>query len=190
MSEDDRRPPPPWFRPLVEIGPLLAFFVANARGGILVATGVFMVAITAALGASWVVERRLPKMTVVTAVFVLVFGGLTLYLDDELFIKLKPTIVKTLFAAILLGGLAFDRPLLRPLLDSTLRLTDEGWRALTLRWGLFFLFLAALNEVVRRSLSTDAWMTFTVFGNLALSLGFIVSQTGLIKRHLIEEENA
>lgn len=190
MTAESRSQPPAWFRPLVEVGPLLAFFVANSRGGLMVATAVFMVTITIALIASWVVERRLPTMSLVTAALVLVFGGLTLYLDDELFIKLKPTIVKTLFAAVLLGGLVFGRPLLRPLLGSTMQLTDEGWRALTLRWGLFFLFLAGLNEVMRRAVSTDTWLTFTVFGNIALSIVFMMSQMGLIKRHLIEEENA
>lgn len=190
MDAEARSAPPGWFRPLVEIGPLVVFFVANARGGILVATAAFMIAITVALAASWLVERRLPTMTVVTAVFVLIFGGLTLYLDDEEFIKFKPTIVKTLFGAILLGGLAFGKPLLQPLLGSAMQLTDIGWRALTLRWGLFFLFLAGLNELVRRNASTDTWVSFAVFGNIALSVVFMMSQMGLIKRHLIEDENA
>lgn len=175
---------------LVEIGPLAVFFVANARTDIFVATGAFMVATIVALPASWWLMRRLPVMPLVTAVFVLVFGGLTLYLADDLFIKLKPTIVNTLFGVILLGGLAFGRPLLRLVFADVFRLTDEGWRVLTLRWALFFLLLAVLNELVWRSFSTDAWVNFKVFGIAPLTMIFGMAQLGLLQRYKPRPEQA
>ncbi len=187
------RPRRPLLRLLVEVGPLVLFFLVNARWDKLVpgssleniyaATAVFMVAILVSLAVSWATERRLPIMPLVTAVFVLIFGGLTLFLRDELFIKLKPTIVNTLFAAILFGGLAFKRALLEPLLGTAIELSAEGWRILTLRWAFFFLFLAALNEVVWRSFSTDTWVTFKVFGTMPITFVFLLFQAPLLQRH-------
>jgi intracellular septation protein len=188
MSETPQRAGHPLVRLLVELGPLVAFFIANARAGIFTATAVFMVAIVLSLLVSWRIERRLPTMPLVTAVFVLVFGGLTLILEDELFIKLKPTIVNALFAAILLGGLAAGRSLLEPLLGASLRLDPQGWRTLTLRWALFFVFLAALNEVVWRSVTTDGWVKFKVFGIMPLTILFTLTQLPLIQRHQLDEE--
>ncbi|HVS19809.1 MAG TPA: septation protein A [Planctomycetota bacterium] len=164
------------------------FFLLNARAGIYWATGAFMAAIVVSLVVSRVVEQRFPVMPLVTAVFVLVFGGLTLALQDELFIKLKPTIVNTLFGAILLGGLATGRVLLKPVFGAGLALDDAGWRALTLRFGLFFLFLAVLNEVVWRSVSTDAWVSFKVFGLMPLTFVFFLLQTPLLRRHALATE--
>jgi intracellular septation protein len=170
----------------LEGGPLIAFFAANAARGIYVATGVFMVAITIALAFSWKLERRLPVMPLVTAVFVLVFGALTLWYGDERFIKLKPTIVNLLFAATLLVGLARKRLLLRSLLGSSLALDERGWFLLTRRWAVFFLFLAAANELVWRTCSTDTWVSFRTFGILPLSVVFLLYQVGLIQRHALD----
>lgn len=182
MSE---RPSSPLLRLALEVGPLAIFFVLNSRAGIFVATGAFMAAIVASLVVSRVVERRFPVMPLVTAVFVLVFGGLTLALQDELFIKLKPTIVNTLFGAILLGGLAAGRSLLKPVFGAGIELDESGWKTLTLRLGLFFLFLAALNEFVWRSFSTDAWVKFKVFGLMPLTFLFFLLQAPLMKRHAL-----
>jgi intracellular septation protein len=181
-------PTSPIVRLALEAGPLGVFFAVNAWGGIRAATAAFMVAIVASLFASRVIEKRYPVLPLVTAVFVLVFGGLTLALDDEQFIKLKPTVVNTLFGATLLVGLVFDRPLLKPLLGTALELDAAGWRALTLRWGLFFLFLAAVNEVVWRSFSTDTWVSFKVFGILPLTLVFAFSQAPLMARHAARQD--
>ncbi len=173
---------------LIEVGPLVVFFVANAKWDIFVGTGAFMVAITLSLLASWLTERRLPTLPLVTAFFVLVFGTLTLVLKDATFIKLKPTLVYSLFGILLLVGLALRRSWLEPLLGTALSLTEEGWRRLTLRWALFFLVMAVVNEVVWRNFSDDVWVNFKVFGFLPLTLVFFMAQTGLIRRHSIEEE--
>ncbi|MFZ5836181.1 MAG: septation protein A [Pseudomonadota bacterium] len=167
----------------LDLGPLLVFFGINALYGIFPATAAFMVAIIASLAATWLLAREIPPMPLITAVFVLLFGGLTLYLNNDLFIKLKPTIVNALFAAILFIGLARGQSLLRPLLHSVMELTDQGWRLLTWRWAWFFVVLAVLNEVVWRNFSTDFWISFKLFGTLPLTVLFGASQIGLMRRH-------
>ena len=167
----------------LELGPLLLFFVAYSRFDILKATGVLMVAVVIALLVTRSLTGRWPTMPLVTAIMILAFGGLTLWLHDPTFIKMKATIVYCLFGAALLGGLAFGRPLLPVVLDSMLALTDEGWRKLTLRWGVFFFVLALVNEIVWRTQSEAFWVKFKVFGFLPLTLAFALAQTPLILRH-------
>jgi len=171
---------------LVEIGPLVVFFIGNTQYDIFVATGAFMAATAVSLIASRVIFKRVPAMPLVTGIFVFIMGGLTLYLHDELFIKLKPTIVNVLFASILLGGLAYGHSLLKYLFSDVFQLLDEGWRKLTLRWALFFLFLAVLNEIVWRMFSTDFWVAFKVFGIMPLTLIFSILQLGLMQRYQID----
>lgn len=183
----ERAAPNPLLKLALEVGPLAVFFIANARFGIFTATAAFMVAIVIALVGSWLLERKLPVMPLVTAAFVLVFGGLTLALEDELFIKLKPTIVNLLFAAILFGGLFFGRPLLKPLFEAAFPLTDHGWKLLTMRWAVFFVVLAVLNEVVWRSFSTDFWVSFKLFGIMPLTMVFAAAQLPLIRRHSLPD---
>lgn len=175
---------------VTEIGPLVVFFFSNAKFGIFAATGAFMVATVIALTVSYVINRKIATLPLVTGVFVMVFGGLTIWLNDELFIKLKPTIVNTLFACILLGGLAAGKSLLQLVLDSVFELTDEGWRKLTFRWAVFFLFLAMLNEIVWRNFSTDAWVNFKVFGIMPITMIFALSQMRLLQRHALPEETS
>jgi intracellular septation protein len=192
----------PLLKLVLELGPLMVFFFANARGAwlaekfpllgdfggpIFMATGLFMIATAVALAASWILTRTLPMMPLVSGVVVFVFGALTLYLQDDVFIKMKPTIVNTLFGGVLLGGLAFGKSLLGYVFDSAFRLDAEGWRKLTLRWGLFFLFLAVVNEVVWRSFSTDAWVAFKVWGIMPITLVFTFLQMPLIMRHSLDE---
>ncbi|MSP42779.1 MAG: septation protein A [Alphaproteobacteria bacterium] len=167
----------------LDLGPLLVFFGVNAAYGIFPATAAFMAAMVVTLVATWILAHEIPPMPLITAVFVLVFGGLTLYLKDDLFIKLKPTIVNGLFAAILFTGLARGQSLLKPLLQSVMEVTDEGWRALTWRWAWFFVALAILNELVWRNFSTDFWISFKLFGTLPVTIVFGAAQYGLIRRH-------
>lgn len=167
----------------VELGPLIVLFIANSQLGIYWATGIFMVATIMSLAVSRVVLGRIPMMPLVTALFVMVFGGLTIWLQDEHFIKVKPTIVYFLFAAILFGGLLAGKTFLKYALGEAFRLTDEGWRKLTIRWGSFFVFLALLNEIVWRNFSTDFWVGFKVFGAVPLLMLFAVAQVGLMQRY-------
>jgi intracellular septation protein len=176
----------PYLKLALDIGPLLLFFVANSRFGIFAGTAVFMVAIVVALGISYAMTRHWPIMPVVSAVIVLVFGGLTLILHDETFIKVKPTIIYALFGGALLVGYFFDKPLLEIVFDSVFHITDEGWRKLTLRWAGFFLFLAVLNEVVWRTQSTDFWVNAKVFGFMPLTFIFGALQVPLLMKYAVE----
>jgi len=170
----------------IELAPLAIFFLVNWKFGIFYATGVFMLATAAALAVAWVRLRKVAVMPLVTGAFVLVFGGLTLYLHNDTFIKLKPTLVNLLFAAILFYGLLANKPLLKIVLGEAISLSEEGWRLLTWRWAGFFVVLAALNELVWRTLSTDTWVSFKLFGIMPLTLLFGIAQIGLIRRNTIE----
>jgi intracellular septation protein len=176
----------PLLKLALDLGPLALFFFANTRYGIFVATATFMVAVLAALAVSYVMTRQLPIMPVITAIIVVAFGGLTLILHDATFIKVKPTIIYALFGAILIGGLIFKKPLLGVVFDSMFDLTDEGWRKLTLRWAIFFLVLAVLNEIIWRNTSTNVWVDFKVFGVTPLTLVFGALQVPLLKRYAVE----
>jgi intracellular septation protein len=194
----------------LEMGPLMVFFLSNARpdlvrpllrfllpasllegpqSNIFVATAAFMVAMLVSLILTKWLLGKLPIMPLVSGVVVLVFGGLTLYLKDDLFIKLKPTIVNALFGTVLLGGLALGKPLLPYVLDSVFKLSAEGWKKLTFRWGLFFFVLAAINEVVWRMFSTDFWVSFKVWGVMPLTIIFAMSQMGLLQRYALNEDD-
>jgi intracellular septation protein len=182
----DKTQPHPLFKLATELGPLLVFFVANAKFQLFVATGAFMVAIVVAMVASYVVTRHVPLMALVTGVIVLVFGTLTLVLHDETFIKVKPTIIYGLFAVVLGGGLLFGRSFIAILFDQVFNLTPQGWRVLTLRWALFFLGMAILNEFIWRTQSTDFWVGFKAFGVIPLTMIFAVIQMPLVKRFHLE----
>ena len=184
-----KQPLNPALKFALDIGPLLLFFGANAYFGIFVATAVFMVAAVMAIAVTYAITRHLALMPMITAVIVLVFGSLTLILHNELFIKVKPTIIYVLFGGTLLGGLAFGKSLLGAVFDQMFTLTDEGWRKLTWRWALFFLALAVLNEIVWRTQTTDFWVAFKVFGVMPLTFIFGALQYALIVKHQAEKSN-
>ena len=186
------KPLNPVLKLALELGPLVLFFFANAysdRFGIaegrriFAATAIFIVATVIALAVHYWLVKKLPIMPLVSGVVVVVFGGLTLWLDNETFIKLKPTIVNTLFGVVLLVGLYFGKPLLAVVLDSVFELTDEGWRKLTFRWAVFFFLLAILNEIVWRTQTTDVWVSFKVFGIMPITIAFALAQTPLLMRY-------
>lgn len=180
---------PPLLKSATDFGPLLAFFAANYFGGIYWATGILMVAIVIASAASWLLTRKISPMHIVTLGFVLVFGGLTIYLENETFIKVKVSLVNALFGSILVGGWLMGKPLLKFVMGEALNLDDEGWSKLSLRWGLMFFGLAILNEIVWRSVSTDTWVTFKVFGLIGVTMVFALSQMPLMMRHMISDED-
>lgn len=181
---------PKWLRPATEYGPLIVFFAAFYIGGkdLITATAAFMIAVVIIVLGLMVWRQKPPTMFVVTTVIVLVFGALTLWFEDERFIKMKPTIVQGMFAAALLGGLYFKRPLLKPLLESAWPLEDRGWWILSRRFALFFIVMAVLNEIVWRNFSTELWLNFKIFGILILTFVFTACQMPLFARYKIERE--
>ena len=178
---------PRWLKPATEFGPLVVFFVVYLKFGLFPATGALIGTTVLALAASLWLSRRLPWAPLITAVVVGIFGGLTLWLQDETFIKMKPTIVQGLFSVLLLGGLVLRRPLLKLVLGAAWSMDETGWRRLSFRFGLFFAAMAGLNEVVWRTQSTDFWVTFKIFGLLGLTLIFTMAQMPLMTRHKIDE---
>ena len=182
----DKTKPHPMFKLATELGPLLIFFFVNSKVNLFAATGAFMVAVVIAMVASYIVTKHVPVMAIVTAAVVIVFGTLTLILHDETFIKMKPTIVYTLFAAALGGGLLFGRSFIAIMFDQMFNLTPHGWRVLTMRWALWFLAMAVLNEIIWRTQTTDFWVAFKVFGMVPLTMVFAITQMPLIKRYHLE----
>lgn len=172
----------------LELGPLAVFFLVNNQYDIFIGTTAFMAATVISLITSYIIFKRIPIMPLVTGVFVIIFGALTLYLHDSMFIKIKPTIVNVLFASSLGAGLLLGHSLMKILLGEVIQLTDEGWRKLTIRWSFFFLFLAILNEIVWRNFSDITWNAFKLFGVMPITMAFMLTQIGLIQKYQIEDD--
>ena len=166
----------------IEMGPLAIFFIANWLGGIFTGTAVFM------LAASWALTGKIAMVPLVSAVFVALFGALTLWLHSDLFIKVKVTMINALFGAVLLGGVAFGRSYIKLIMGDAMKLPDQAWRTLSIRWGLFFLAMAVLNEIVWRSFTTDQWVNFKVFGLLPLTLVFALANAPFMAKHMQDDE--
>jgi intracellular septation protein len=173
---------------LLEFGPLIIFFAVNWKAGIFWATGVFMAVTLAVLAYSYFTTGKVAKVPLATALLVAVFGGLTLYLQDDTFIKIKVTLVNAVFAVLLLGGVAFGRHFIKDVMGEALQLPDAAWRTLSVRWGLFFAALAALNEFVWRHYTTDQWVTFKVFGLMGLTIVFAFANAPFMARHMTDTE--
>ena len=175
------------YKLLIDIGPLAVFFIFYNRSGLQASILPFMLATVIAVLISYILEKKIPIMPTVGAAIVLIFGGLTIYFDNEVFFKMKPTIINLLFAIILYGGILINKPLLKYLLGAALKLEEEGWKILTQRWIGFFIALAVLNEFVWRTQSTDIWVNFKVFGILPITFIFTMTQFPLIKKYQIED---
>ena len=175
------------YKLLIDIGPLAVFFIFYTRSGLQASILPLMIATVIAVLFSYILEKKIPIMPTVGAGIVLIFGGLTIYFDNEVFIKMKPTIINLIFAIILYGGMLVKKPLLKILLGAALRLEEEGWRILTYRWIGFFIALAILNEIVWRTQSTDIWVNFKVFAILPITFIFTMTQFPLIKKYQIED---
>lgn len=171
----------------LDMGPLFVFFLAYKFAGLMPATVVLIAFTAVSLGITYAMEKKISPMPLVSGVAVAIFGGLTLYLHNDTFIKMKPTLVNLLFASILLGGVCFKRPMLKYVLENAVHLTEEGWMTLSKRWGLFFIFLAILNEIIWRNFPTDFWVSFKVFGMFGCTIIFTLCQLPLMKRSMIEE---
>ncbi|MBL4740650.1 MAG: septation protein IspZ [Sneathiella sp.] len=172
----------------IDLGPLILFFIADELYDIFVATAVLLVSLVFSFGASWILARKIPILPSVSLVFVLIFGGLTLALGDEEFIKIEVTLTNALCGMALLLGLIWKQSLLRVVFGQMLEVDDEGWKKLTIWLGLFLIAIAITNEIVRYSVSTDMWVAFRVYGILALNVVFLATQIPIIKRHLVEDE--
>ena len=175
------------YKLLIDIGPLAVFFIFYTRSGLQASILPFMLATVIAVIFSYILEKKIPIMPTVGAGIVLLFGGLTIYFDNDVFFKMKPTIINVLFAVILYGGILINKPLLKYLLGAALKLDETGWKILTQRWIGFFIALAVLNEIVWRTQSTDIWVNFKVFGILPITFIFTMTQFPLIKKYQIED---
>ena len=170
---------------LIEIIPLILFFITNAKYGIIFATKTFVITTLIVLIVSYLYFKKVSTPLLITSFLVLIFGGLTIFFKDPTFIKLKPTIVYFLFSIFLLLGLVLKKNFLQIYLSSLIKLNDIGWNLLTKRWIFFFLAMALLNEIIWRNFSTDFWVSFKVFGFLPLTIIFTLLQQKLVKKYSI-----
>ena len=182
IKTDQKKKLNPLLRLAFDLGPLAVFFIGYTFGDFFVATAIFMVSLFVSMALSYFLTRHLPVMSIVSGIIVAVFGGLTLFLHDETFFRMKPTIIYTLFGSLLLGGLMLGKPLIAAVLGEAVDLTEEGWKILSLRWGVFFFVLAAMNEAVRLGFP-DYWVQFKVFGATALTIGFAMLQTPIMMKY-------
>ena len=196
----DKKPIPSWVKSVLELGPLVAFFIAytmlkdtefevfgQVYQGFILATALFIPLLLGSTAILWILSGTLSVTQIFTAVLVIVFGGLSIWWNDERFFKMKPTLIYLLFSVILGVGLLRGQSYLQVLMGQALPLRAEGWMILTRRFMVFFLMLAVGNEVVWRVFSTSVWVNFKVFGITALMLAFFISQAGVFKRYAKED---
>ena len=176
-------------RTFLDFGPLLLFFGANYfYHDLMFSVKILVLATMVSLGLSWVFERRIPMMAAFGCVALVFFAGLTLYFDNELFIKIKPTVLTLIFAVAIAGGRSLGRNPLAALMGSQIQLDNEGWRKLSWLWVTMFVCSAIANEIAWRSLSTDSWVTFKVFGLTGISLIFVMLTLPVIQKHQLQDQ--
>lgn len=178
---------PAFVKTLVDIGPLIVFYVAESYSDIFIATGFLMVACTISFAVSWVMTRKFALLPLLTLAFALIFGGFTLLFEDDSFIKIEVTITNAVLGIFLVVGMFFNKSLLKLVFGDFADLKEEGWNKITWRMGWFFIAIATLNEIIRRSVETDIWVDFRVFGILGLTLAFLLSQIPMTMRYMAEE---
>ncbi len=171
---------------VLDLGPLLAFFVANWKLGLLWATAVLMAATFISLSISYVITRKINKFALVGAIFVGLFGAVTLYLQDPWYLKIKVTLIELFFAGLLIGGLYFKRLFIKDMMGEALAMPDEAWRTLTLRWAGFFVVMGMLNLVIWHFLSDSAWVTFKAFGLLGCTILFALANAPFMAKYIKE----
>ena len=189
MNETTQKSPPKWLKPVTEYLPLVAFFVVYYKTDLITATKVLVAVTLITTALSFYMTKKIAMVPVVTAVILSFFGGLTIFFEDEMFIKIKPTVVQIVFAAILWGGLFFDKIFIKKLMGDGMKMPDEAWIKLTYRLAIFFLVCAGLNEFVWRTQSTDFWVSFKVFGLTGLTLVFFTSQIPLFNKYMEEPKS-
>ena len=173
---------------LFEFFPLIVFFVVYYKSDkdLYLSITAVIIATLISLVALYIKERKISTMMLVSTVILVVFGGLSIFLKNDIFFKMKPTIINALFAIILFGSTFFNKPVLKMLLNSSMKLTDQGWSLMNKLWSGFFIFLALLNEIVWRTQTTDVWVNFKVFGIIGITIVFTFVQIPILKRHFID----
>jgi intracellular septation protein len=187
MSEPTKKEMSQGLKLALDFLPLVAFFAAYRFGNMYVATGVIIVLTLVSLAISYFITGKVAKFPLFSAILITILGGLTLYLQDDTFVKMKPTAANLIFAGLLGGGLLMNRMFLKDLLGATLNMPEDAWRTLTLRWTVFFLVLAGLNEYVWRTMSEEAWVNFKVFGLMGLTLVFALANAPFMARFMKTE---
>jgi intracellular septation protein len=173
---------------LFEFFPLIVFFVVYYKSDkdLYLSITAVIIATLISLVALYIKERKISTMMLVSTVILVIFGGLSIFLKNDIFFKMKPTIINALFAIILIGSTFFNKPVLKMLLNSSMKLTDQGWSLMNKLWSGFFIFLALLNEIVWRTQTTDVWVNFKVFGIMGITIVFTIIQIPLLKKHFID----
>jgi intracellular septation protein len=171
-------------RNILEFAPLLIFFVIYKWQDLIIATAALVAATTVTVIISYVLEKKVPMMPLVSAIILGIFGTLTVVFEDEFFIKIKPTIVNILFSVVLIGGALLKKSVLKHLLGHAITMPEKAWLQFSIRWGVFFLLLAGMNEFIWRSFDTDFWVKFKVFGMLPMTILFMLSQVPFLKKHM------
>ena len=173
---------------LFEFFPLIVFFVVYYKSDkdLYLSITAVIIATLISLVALYIKERKISTMMLVSTVILVVFGGLSIFLKNDIFFKMKPTIINALFAIILIGSTFFNKPVLKMLLNSSMKLTDQGWSLMNKLWSGFFIFLALLNEIVWRTQTTDVWVNFKVFGIMGITIIFTIVQIPILKKHFID----